>query len=149
MKKLILLLSITWFLLGFITAQDKPAESSLELIEEKAFEIFEMKEGDTTYVMKKYYLCIYKSGENKSQGEEELSKLQNAHMAHLSNLAEDDQACIAGPFHEDGDMRGIIIMSVYSKEEAIELINKDPMVKAGRLSFEIHPFWAAKGSKLF
>lgn len=131
-----------------ISAQESPEQVLVEP-QEKSFEIFEMTEGDTTYVMKKYYLCIYKAGPNRDQEEELLKELQTGHMAHLGALADNKQACIAGPFAEDGDMRGLILMSVYSKEEAITLINEDPMVKAGRLNFEIHPFWAAKGSNLF
>ena len=34
-------------------------------------------------------------------------------------------------------------------EIAKELMGQDPAVKIGRLSYEVHPWWAAKGSKLF
>ena len=144
------LINFVFCSLYFVTyGQDLPPDPKNEAAIEKEFEIFEMQEGDTTYIMKKYFLCIYSAGPNRDQEKEKLTELQTGHMNHIGMLAENKQACIAGPMAGDGEMRGIIIMSVYSKEEAVELIGNDPMVKAGRLNFEIQPFWAAKGSKLF
>ena len=54
-------------------------------------------------------------------------------------------ADISGPFGDDGDIRGITIYNTSSMEIADSLANADPMVKAGRLKIEIHPWWAAKG----
>ena len=51
----------------------------------------------------------------------------------------------SGPFGDDGDIRGITIYNTPSMEIADSLANADPMVKAGRLKIEIHPWWAAKG----
>ncbi|MEP4093591.1 YciI family protein, partial [Reichenbachiella sp.] len=55
---------------------------------------------------------------------------------------------IAGPFGDDGDMRGIVIYDVATKAEADSIISNDPAVKAGRLAIDIKPWWAAKGSVL-
>lgn len=147
MKKIIALFIFLGLFANLVIAQVEKEPTSME--EEPKFEIFEMKEGDTTYVMKKYYLGIYLSGENRSQAEEELKTLQAAHMNHIGKMADDKKVCIAGPFDGDGDKRGLLIFSVYSEQEAIDLMSQDPMVKAGRLKFEIQPFWAAKDSKLF
>lgn len=116
---------------------------------EPLFETFEYKEGDTTYVMQKYFICFYKAVADKPQiSKEEEDKLQAAHMAYLGKLADEKIICISGPFHEGGNMRGMSIYVVPSKEEAEKLANADPLVKAGRLAVEILPWWAAKGSKL-
>lgn len=113
------------------------------------FETFEMTEGDTTFVMKKYYLLTYYRGDNRDQGEEEAQEIQKGHMSHLNRLSEEKKICLAGPYGDDGEARGIVIFSVTSLEEAVELSNQDPAVQAGRLRFEIKPWWAAVGSKLF
>lgn len=117
--------------------------------EDQQFETFEMTEGDTSYVMKKYYMVFLKPGPNRDQSKEEAAKIQEEHLAHMNRLAEEKKICMAGPFDSDGSISGMVIYSVYSKEEAIRLTQADPAVKAGRLIVEIHPFWAAMGSALF
>ena len=109
---------------------------------------FEMKEGDTVYVMKQYFFCLYLSGENRSQDSLTLTKLQEGHMAHINAMAEAGAICMAGPMGDDTEKRGILIFNVATMAEAEEWIRKDPMVIAGRLNYEIHPWWCAKGSVL-
>jgi hypothetical protein len=45
-------------------------------------------------------------------------------------------------------MRGILLFDLESSQEAIELVEKDPMVIIKRLDFECHPIWLAKGAVL-
>jgi len=115
------------------------------------FETFEMPEGDVTYVMKKYFIAFLKEGSKRDQPKEEADKIQAAHMAHLGKLADEKRACMIGPFGQDAktDIQGIIVFSVPTMEEAERLAALDPAVQAGRLVIEVHPWWAAKGSKLF
>ena len=69
-------------------------------------------------------------------------------MEHIGAMAEADVVRMAGPFNEDGDKRGILIFDVDTKEEVIEWIEKDPSVKAGRLTYEIYGWWTEKGACL-
>lgn len=55
---------------------------------------------------------------------------------------------VAGPFGDDGDWRGILIFKSGTLEEIKALVEQDPMVKIGRLTYEIHPWWSQKGIKL-
>ncbi|SMO84379.1 YciI family protein [Solitalea koreensis] len=55
---------------------------------------------------------------------------------------------IAGPFLDDGDLRGIFIFNVTSIEEDKALVDQDPAVKSGRLSIDIHPWMSPKGVSL-
>ena len=119
------------------------------VIDEEGFETFKMQEGDTTYTMKKYFMAFLKAGENRSQSPEEAAQIQEAHLAHMAALAEEDKICIAGPFGDDGEFRGIVIYNVPTLEQAKALTQADPAVKAGRLIIDVKPWWAAKGSKLF
>jgi uncharacterized protein YciI len=100
------------------------------------------------YEMKMYYLVFLKKGPNQNQDEAHLKKLQEAHMAHLTKMAEAGKMDIAGPVQSDTDLRGICIYNVATKEEAEELVNQDPMIKDGRLVAEILPFYSAKGASL-
>jgi uncharacterized protein YciI len=114
-----------------------------------AQQTFEMTEGDTTYVMKEYFICfLYRGDKALDIPEEELNEIQAAHLAHINALAEEGKIAIAGPMGMDEDLRGIIIFHTASKEEAEALQAKDPAIIAGRLRMKIYPWWAAQGSKL-
>ena len=118
-------------------------------VNDEGFEYFEYQDGDTTYMMKKYFLVVYTSGPNRSQSEEEANKLQTAHLAHQGKMAEDNKLCLAGPMGDDGDWRGILILNVPNEDEAKSLIESDPMVKAGRLNYILKPWWGAVGTALY
>lgn len=117
-------------------------------VDEQGFETFEMTEGDTTFVMKKYFLVFLKSGSSRSQNKEEAMKIQTAHLAHMDSLANIGQLDIAGPMGDDTELRGIVVLRVPNMEKAEACVQADPAVRAGRLSYEIHPWWAAVGSSL-
>jgi uncharacterized protein YciI len=72
----------------------------------------------------------------------EIEALQEAHLANLKRLAEMGKLVINGPlldsFAISGEIRGIGALKTDSLVEAQELINTDPMVRAGRLIFELH-----------
>jgi uncharacterized protein YciI len=109
---------------------------------------FTMKSGDTTYVMKKYYMYLLKRGANTDMDSATHAKIMEGHLAHFANLMKQGKICIVGPFDDDQDIRGIIIFNVSSSDEAKKLESEDPAVKSGRLVMEIRPWWGAKGSML-
>ena len=109
---------------------------------------FEMKEGDTTFVMQQYFMCFLFSGDVSGYDSLQMVEIQAGHLAHLNRLAEDDKISIAGPFGDNKNLRGIVIFHVATIEEAKELEAEDPAIKAGVLTMEIRPWWAAKGSVL-
>jgi uncharacterized protein YciI len=150
------------FLLSLLSCQDKSGvinikesdptastSSKLPFVDTSIFETFTYQEGDTTFLMKKYFMVHLKSGPNRDQNEDEAERIQIAHMAHLQQMALDQKLCIAGPFEGSEEMRGLAIMSVPDLATADSLANADPAVKAGRLTVEVIPFWAAVGSQLF
>ena len=51
---------------------------------------------------------------------------------------------MAGPFTDDGDLRGLFVFRTGTLEEAKAMAEQDPAVKAGRLRLEWHPWFAAK-----
>lgn len=76
---------------------------------------------------------------------DEVEALQEAHLANIHRMKESGELVVAGPFGDDGELRGVYIFRVGSLDEAIALANADPAVKAGRLIFELHPWWVKKG----
>lgn len=69
-------------------------------------------------------------------------------MEHINKLAKEGINTMAGPFEGESDMRGILVFTTKSIEEASALQSKDPAVMFGRLLMEIIPWWAAKGTCL-
>lgn len=127
--------------------QKKSATQLKTELTKKGFQIFDYVDEKTkdTVLMQEYYIAFLKSGPNRDQPKAEADSLQSLHMAHLGTMYELGYADISGPFGDDGDIRGITIYNTPNIEIADSLANADPMVKAGRLQIEIHPWWAAKG----
>ena len=110
----------------------------------QVFDYVDEKSKDTV-IMPQYFIAFLKAGPNRSQSESEADSLQTLHLAHLGRMYEEGYADISGPFGDDGEIRGITIYNTPTLEMADSLAHLDPMVRAGRLEIEIHPWWAAKG----
>ncbi len=128
----------------------KTSKQLKEALVSKGFQIFDYVDEKTkdTILMQQYFMAFLKSGPTRSQNEEETSRLQKKHLEHLGKMYELGYADISGPFGDNGEIRGITIYNVPTLKMADSLANADPMVKAGRLVIEIHPWWAAKGFHL-
>ena len=91
------------------------------------------------------YMVLLKKGPSwTAQQTAETRAVQEAHMANIRALWEAKKLIVAGPFGDDGDLRGVFLFQVASLEEAKALAATDPAVKAGRLAVEIHPWWVEK-----
>jgi uncharacterized protein len=102
-----------------------------------------------TYKMKQYGLVFLLKGTNRGQDSTTAANLQSGHMANIERLHREGKIIMAGPMGYDRDLRGIFIMDAADSTEAASFVNTDPAVIAGRLRFEIHPWWAAKGNYIF
>lgn len=133
-----------------VTSQPEPktqstAQLKKELVD-KGFAVFDYVDEDTkdTVLMQQYFIAFLNKGEDRSQSKAEADSLQKLHLAHLGRMYEEGFADISGPFGSNGKTRGITIYNVPTLQMADSLANLDPMVQAGRLSIEVHPWWAAK-----
>ena len=98
--------------------------------------------------MKPYVMAFLKSGPNRGQDSVTAMKLQEGHMANINRMAKEGKLAIAGPFGDNGDWRGIFIFDMKNMEDVKKEVEQDPAIQAGRLAYEIHPWWAGRGSKL-
>ncbi|GGG38040.1 hypothetical protein GCM10011414_04220 [Croceivirga lutea] len=132
-----------------VVSEKSTAQIKQELVS-KGFEVFDYVDeaSKDTVLMQQYFIAFLKRGANRSQNKETADSLQVLHLAHLGKMYELGYADISGPFGDNGDIRGITIYNVPTQKMADSLANADPMVKAGRLAIEIHPWWAAKGFSL-
>lgn len=102
--------------------------------------------GPGGYEMTTYYVgLLYRGSSWSAENTPERQKLQEGHLANIQRLAQEGKLIVAGPFSDDGDLRGMFLFQVGTLEEAQALVDTDPMVKAGRLRVELHPWFAAKG----
>lgn len=99
--------------------------------------------GADDYGMAQYVMAFLKAGPNRGQSEEEAQKLQRAHLDNIARMAKEGTLVVAGPFMDDGDVRGIYIFDVASVEEAKALTETDPAIQAGRLTMELRPWYGS------
>jgi uncharacterized protein len=95
----------------------------------------------TTATFETVYFGFLKRGPNRKEGDgstPEVQELQKAHIANINRLAEMKKLVVAGPFGDDGDLRGIFVFRVGSLKEAQDLAATDPMIKIDRLRLELH-----------
>ncbi len=97
------------------------------------------------YQMTTYQVAFLKRGPQWTpQSTPETQKLQQAHMAHINAMAKTGKLILAGPFADSGALRGMFVFKA-TAEEAKELAEQDPTVKAGRLVLEWHPWYSVEG----
>ena len=96
-----------------------------------------------------HYVFILKKGPTWSpDSTPEINALQEAHLANYRRLAEIGKLVITGPFLDafaaSGETRGMGILRTSSYDEALELINTDPMIQANRLVVELHAWMTSQ-----
>lgn len=131
---------------SFVNAQTKTATAKPAAAKSK--KPAPKKKGEEQYEMKQYFMVFLKKGPNRGHDSATAAEIQKGHMAHLDKMAEEGKLDLAGPFMDDGDIRGICVYNVATLKEVEELAAQDPAVKSGRLIVEIHPWYSAKGASL-
>lgn len=127
MKRVLIAIVATVLLIGAVPA--RPAKAGPP-------EEYEM----TTY----FVALLYRGPAWSAEETPERARLQEAHMANIRKMGESGKLLVAGPFADDGDLRGLFVFRTGTLEEAKGLAEQDPSVQAGRLRLEWHPWFAAK-----
>lgn len=140
MIRITLLLAILW--LAACTQPAPPPQQETEPTETGGYDARLAEElGADAYGMKQYVMAFLKAGPTRSQDSLEAARLQRAHLDNITRMAEEGQLVVAGPFMDDGEIRGIYIFNVKTVEEAEALTASDPSIQAGRLVMELHPWY--------
>jgi len=136
MKKLLLITCL--FVCGFAAnAQDKKPKAVYD-------EALAKKLGADDYGMKMYVLVILKSGSNTTESKAKTDSLFAGHMANMGKLVEMNKLIIAGPIGKnDKKYRGIFILNTKSIDEAKQLLETDPAIKAKLLEPELYNWYGS------
>jgi uncharacterized protein YciI len=92
------------------------------------------------------YFGFLVRGPNRGQDAETAKRMQTEHLAYMEGQSQAGKLVVAGPITEESARRGIVVYRVATPEEAKERAEADPMVKAGRLQVELHPWQVPIGA---
>jgi len=128
-------------------SRNRPGDCIGELPPKESASTFDQalatKLGADEYGMKVYVMAFLKAGPNRNLDSTQSADLQRAHMDNIGRMAKSGKLIVAGPFMDDGDVRGIYIFNVPTIEEAEALTKTDPAIKAGSLVMELHQWYGS------
>jgi uncharacterized protein YciI len=93
-----------------------------------------------------YTLVLLKNGDHWDPNAPGFMDVMKQHHAFIKQITDKGNLAIAGPFpfSDPGELRGVGIYRV-GTEQTAKLMQDDPIVKAGLLKPEIHPWGTGKG----
>lgn len=96
------------------------------------------------YGMKMYIFVMLKSGANKNDDKAYTDSCFTGHMANINKLVEENKMIVAGPMGaNDNGYRGIFILNVKTKDEALVLLKDDPAINSGLLAAELYEWYGS------
>lgn len=96
------------------------------------------------YGMKSYIFVILKTGTAIVEDKAVRDSLFAGHLQNIGRLAGEGKLLLAGPLGKnDQTYRGIFILNVKTPEEAAQLLDTDPAIKANLLATEIFSWYGA------
>ena len=99
--------------------------------------------------MAMYQFVMLRAGTNSNQPTPEVqAKLQQEHLDGLIKLNREKVNLLFGPFTDNGDLRGIVVLDVPDAEAARKVLADDPYLKAGLMTLEIKP-WLCETNHFF
>jgi len=102
------------------------------------------KLGADDYGMKKFVLVILKTGSNTDTNNAKKDSCFTGHMTNINRLVEAKKLIVAGPIGKnDKTYRGLFILDVPTLEEANELLQTDPSIKANYLEPELYIWYGS------
>ena len=101
------------------------------------------KTGADEHGMRYYQFVLLKTGPNTDTAKAPRNAAFAGHMANMNRLEREGKLVLAGPFGKGTDWRGLFVSPVKTAEEAEALVKTDPAIKAGYLTYELHPWFAS------
>lgn len=86
------------------------------------------------------------AGELPKLAEDVAKKLQNDHLMNNKSMADKGALVWAGPFLDGTSLRGLLVFRETDQAKIKMMLDVDPLVKAGRLTYELFTAYTAKGA---
>jgi uncharacterized protein YciI len=93
--------------------------------------------------MRQYVLVILRSGPHKVPAGPARDAMFKGHFANIERLASAGQLALAGPFDSAQGWRGLFILAVPDVVSAQALVATDPVIIAGEMVADYHPFYGS------
>lgn len=100
--------------------------------------------GADDYGMKNYILVILKTGTANITDKKLKDSLFAGHFKNMNDMSTKGKLIVAGPFKtNENKFRGLFILDVKTIEEAKQLVNDDPCVKANLFEVEYFEWYGS------
>ena len=93
--------------------------------------------------MRNYVMAFLKSGPVKLTDSTERANLMSAHLKNIGRMADEGKLILAGPFTDNGTIRGIYLFNVATLDEAKALTETDPAIQRETLVMELHHWYGS------
>jgi uncharacterized protein len=93
--------------------------------------------------IRQYWFVMLTKGNNRTQDSATAANIQKGHLDNINRLYYEGKIKVAGPFGDKGNWLGIFIFDCETKEEVEKLLQSDPAISSGRLSYDLRPWWTA------
>ena len=94
--------------------------------------------------MTKYHFALLRRGPKPLANAPDLQQQVTAHLSGIRRMMDAGQMPAAGPINNGDDLAGIFVFATDSMEQARAWADADPLIKAGYMTAEIHPWFVAK-----
>ncbi len=88
-------------------------------------------------------LVLLWRGPQRDQSEDEVERIQAAHLRHLVGLVRSGCLVVNGPVTDGDDLRGVSLYATADLDQVRAWVAEDPAVVSGRLRAEVRPWFGA------
>ncbi len=93
----------------------------------------------------KYYFVMLLKGTKLDQDRAALTKMMEGHLDYMDKLGTERKSLVDGTFMDGGTWRGFLLVRAASVDEVKTIVDADPVVQAGRVVYEVHPWMTESG----